>query len=88
MEWFFYVLDKLSRGLVEFWKIKVEKRELVEVVSEMCNLIMDMLWEVLFNFFLKNLRYEIYRLVELGVSYIGMFVFLFVFRWMFMFINW
>ena len=84
----FHVLDKLSRGLVESWKIKAEKREPVEVVSEMRNLTMDMLWEVLFNFSPKNLRHEIYRPVELGVSYIGTPVPLFVSRWMPTPTNW
>jgi cytochrome P450 len=84
----FHVLDKLSRGLVESWKIKAEKREPVEVVSEMRNLTMDMLWEVLFNFSPKNLRHEIYRPVELGVSYIGTPIPLFISRWMPTPTNW
>jgi cytochrome P450 len=84
----FHVLEKRSRELVASWKTKAQNKEPVEVVSEMRNLTMDMLWEVLFNFSPKHLRQEIYRPVELGVSYIGTPVPLFISKWLPTPTNW
>ena len=71
LESVFATLERQTAGLIEKWKRKSEKGAPVEIVSEMRNLTLDMLWRVLFNCPTDGIRESIFKPAELGMDYVG-----------------